>query len=87
MPLIKPKPRVEVKFEVKYTPALATKVFDFMSKCDLGINGGEYPHTFIYSWTTTTKVDKAYLSKMRGAIRKFLESEGITQIHSIKRVK
>ena len=35
------KKKTEVKFEVIYTPAVATKVFHLMSRCDLGIVGGE----------------------------------------------
>lgn len=84
---IKPKPEREVKFQVVYTPSLATKVFAQMSKMDLGIVGGRYPASYIYSWTTTSKVDSAYIIKMRKAIRASLKLRGITQIHSIKQVK
>jgi len=84
---VKPKPEQEVKFEVTYTPGLATKIFEQMSKMDLGITGGQYPASYVYSWTTTSKVDSAYIVKMRKAIRASLKLRGITQIHSIKRIK
>jgi hypothetical protein len=84
---VKPKPEIEVKFQVVYTPNLATKIFQHMSKMDLGITGGQYPTSYIYSWTTTSKVNPAYVIKMRKAIRASLKLRGITQIHSIKRIK
>ena len=87
MPEVKPKPKSRVRYEVCYTPELATKSFDFMSKLDLGIVGGKFPVCEIWSWTTTTKVDQAYRQKMRRVIRKALLASGITQIHSIKKVK
>ena len=87
MPEIKPKPKVEVAYRVVYTPVLATKTFDFMSKMDLGISGGELRISTVCSWTTTSKVDQAYRQRMRRAIRKALEASGITQIHSIKKIK
>ena len=83
----KAKARKKVRYEVTFTPALLTKTFDFMSKMDLGITGGEYPHTLIYSWNTTSKTDPAYYRKMNGAIRAGLKAQGVTQIHSIKRIK
>jgi hypothetical protein len=84
---VKPKPEVEIKFQVVYTPGLATKIFEQMSKMDLGITGGNYPASYIYSWTTTSKVNSAYIIKMRKAIRASLKLRGITQIHSIKRIE
>jgi len=87
MPEVKPKPKVKVTYQVIYTPELATKVFDLMSGMDLGISGGEFPVAEKWSWTTTTKVDAAYRAKMRRVIKKALKAGGITQIHSIKKVK
>ncbi len=87
MPEIKPKPKTRVAYRVIYTPELATKVFEFMSNCDLGVTGGEFPIAEEWSWTTTTKVDSAYRAKMRRTIRKALKASGITQVHSIKKVK
>lgn len=84
---VKPKPKTEVAYQIVYTPALATKVFEFMSKCNLGITGGEFPVAETWSWTTTTKVDSAYRARMRRTIRKALKAADITQIHSIKKVK
>jgi len=86
MPQIKPKPRAKIVYQVTYTPKLATQVFDLMSKCDLGIAGGQYPTTELWSWTTTTKVDQAYRQKMRRTIKKALKKVGITQVHSIKKI-
>ena len=81
------KKKTKVKFEIIYTPALATKVFDLMSRCDLGIVGGEYPVKEVWSWSTTAKVDLPYVTRMHKAIRIALEVSDITQIHSIKLVK
>ncbi len=87
MPEKKPKPEATVVYDVTFTPRLATKAFEIMSRMDLGITGGEIPVCYRYTWTTTSKVDSAYLRKMRKAIRKGLKELEITQIHSIKRVK
>jgi len=83
---IKPKIKIKITYEVIYTPELTTKIFNLMSKIDLGIIGGEMPITERLSWNTTTKVDAVYRSRMRRAIRNALKASGITQIHKIKKV-
>lgn len=83
----KTKEMTKVMYDVVYTPKLATEVFSLMSNMDLGIVGGEYPVCYRYTWNTTTKVDQKYRQQMRRAITKGLKAQGITQIHSIKKVK
>ena len=84
---IKPKIQTKITYRVIYTPQLATNIFDLMSKCDLGIAGGKAPVTETWSWETTTKVDANYRAKMRRVIIKALNNIGVTQIHSIKKIK
>lgn len=87
MPEVKPKVKVKVSYSITYTPKLATQVFEFMSGMDLGVIGGEFPVTEVFSWTTTSKIDQAYRQKMRRALVAGLKANGITQIHEIKKIK
>lgn len=77
--------KVEVKFKVVYNPGLIIRVGEFMSKCDLGIDGVEMPVALSISWKTTSKVDTAYLAKMRQAIKMSIEDDG-SKVISIKKV-
>ena len=78
--------RTKVKFVLIYNPAIVNQVADLMKKLDLGVHGISYHHCEEISYTTTTKVDKQYLKKMIGVLRKGLEEEGST-VYSIKHVK
>lgn len=87
MPQLKaPKPRTLIKYEVIYTPKEYEDIAELMSKLDLGITGMSAPCRYIWSWTTTAKVDQAYRQRMRRAIIKALKAQGIKQIVSIKKV-
>ena len=55
---------------------MTMKVGELMSKMDLGIIGISSPVSELWSWTTTSKVDKAYLKKMEGVMKKAIESDG-----------
>lgn len=71
----------KVEFEVIYEKAIVGKVSKVLSICDLGVAGIECPIPLIVSWTTTSVVDKAYLAKMKRAIRKsFDEGDRIISI-------
>ena len=84
---IKPKNKTTIIYDVTFTPPLATKIFNLIAKSDLSISGGKVPICYKYAQTTTTKVNSAYLTKMRRAIRKGLKANGVTQTHSIKHIK
>jgi hypothetical protein len=66
----------EVSFTVVYNPSIIEKTGELMSKMDLGITGIEQLQSEIWSWTTTTEVDRAYLKKMKNIINSFLVKEG-----------
>ena len=55
---------MKVAFKVIYNSSMTEKIGKFMSNCDLGVDEVIYPLTYIYSWETTSLVDKKYLEKM-----------------------
>jgi len=65
-----------VKFHVLYNPAIVEKIGDLMNKFDLGIDSIEYPIFECVSYKTTTKVNTAYIKKMKKAVQKAYESGG-----------
>ena len=78
--------KTHIKFEVTFNPKLAVEVGELMSHFDLGINELLTPVTYIYSWNTTSLVDKKYISKMKKGIKNILEKDG-HKVLSIKLYK
>lgn len=66
----------EVSFNVCYQPALIDKISKVMANCDLGIVEITAPIFEVWSWTTTSKIDKKYIAKMSEAIKKVIEERG-----------
>jgi len=78
--------KTHVEFEVTKNPSLIEKVADIMSHCDLGVEQVLMPQKLIYSWDTTSLVDKKYISKMKRALKKGIEADG-DRVLSIKNIK
>lgn len=78
--------KTHLKFEVEVNPQLIEKVGDLMSRCDLGISGIRKPEFFTCEWDTTTKVDKAYIAKMRKKVKKAFELDG-SKVLALKKIK
>ena len=69
------KKKNKVYYEVDYIPTpIACKVSDLMAECDLGIDAIFVTEEFCL--TTTTKITKTYIAKMKKAIWQAIEQGG-----------
>lgn len=73
-----------LKFEIEVNPSLMEEIGNIMSKLDLGISGIQKPKFYTCEWDTTTKVDKAYISKMRKRVKEAFELDG-SKVLSVKK--
>jgi len=64
----------EITYAVSYTPKKAIGVVDLMKHMDLGVD--DVVTTDCMSWTTTTKIDKKYIKKMKKAVEDAFSSVG-----------
>jgi len=76
-----------VAFEVTYNDLLnSKKVNEFMSGLGLGITEIKGSKVAIYSWKTSKEINKDYINKAIGVIKKGLEYNG-NDVFSVKFVE
>lgn len=80
------KTQTAVKFRVEVNPSLTEKIGNLMSKCDLGINKVYAPEFYTCQWSTTAKVNKTYITKMRKRVKEAFELNG-DKVLSVKTIK
>ena len=83
--------KTKVSFKVKIQKKLLDKIATVMSGLDLGITGIEASEVNNVSWFTFKKVDKEYLTMMRGKVKEGFEKQDYrvisirrTSVHKLK---
>ena len=74
-----------IEFEVVYKPSTIVQVEKIMSGLDLGIAGVSYSRYRKVSWTTTAKIDKKYIAKMKKAVKQAFELDG-SKVISVNKI-
>lgn len=75
----------QVSFKITYETKKVVDMGRFLSKFDLGLDGISAPVTEIWSWTTKTRTDNKYISKMKKVIKEICEINGCKLI-SVEKV-
>ena len=67
--------KTKVEFEIIYEDNILKDISKFMSVMDLGISDISNPKKCVLQFTTTTKVNKSYIDKMKQTITKAFEAD------------